>query len=58
MFLSAATGIPQTEGNFQNDAGYVSSWLAHLKDDPNLIFKVAAEASRAADFILSAGRKE
>lgn len=57
MFISAATGIPQTEENFENNAGYVASWLEHMKDDLNLIFMVVAEASRAADFILSAGRK-
>lgn len=57
MFISATTGIPQTEGNFQNDAGYVSSWLERMRDDPNLIFRAAAEASKAADFLLGAGRK-
>lgn len=58
MFISAATGIPQTEENFQNDAGYVSSWLERMTDDSNVIFKAAAEASKAADFVLNAGMKE
>ena len=58
MFISAATGIPQTEENFQNDTSYVASWLERMKDDPNVIFKAATEASKAADFILGAGRKE
>ena len=58
MFISAATGIPQTEENFQNDTSYVATWLERMKDDPNVIFKAATEASKAADFILGAGRKE
>ena len=54
MFLSAATGIPQTEENFGNDVAYVRSWLSRVKtkDKGNTIFKAAAAANKAVNFLL------
>ena len=54
MFLSAATGIPQTEENFGNDVAYVRSWLSRVKtkDKGNAIFKAAAAANKAVNFLL------
>ncbi len=34
-------------------AGYIQSWLKALRDDNKLIFKAAAHAQKASDFILS-----
>ena len=52
MFISCAARIPQSDEVFQNHASYVDSWLECIKNDPNAIFKAAADANRAADYIL------
>ncbi|MBQ6664153.1 MAG: DUF1738 domain-containing protein [Synergistaceae bacterium] len=56
MFLSAATGIPQTEQNFNNDAEYIRGWLSRVsdKDKPSAIFRAAADANKAVDYLLKA----
>ena len=38
-----------------NNAAYIKSWLGALKNDTKFIFKAAASAQRAADFILDKG---
>ena len=53
MFISCAAKIPQSEEVFQNHASYVDGWLECVKNDPNAIFKAAADANRAADYILA-----
>ena len=59
MFISCAAKIPQSEEVFQNHASYVDGWLECIKNDSNALFKAAADANRAADFILTkAGIKE
>ena len=59
MFISCAAKIPQSEEVFQNHASYVEGWLECIRNDCNAIFKAAADANRAADFILiKAGIKE
>ena len=52
MFLSAETDIPQTKEHFANHAAYVDSWISLLRSDPNALFKAAAEANKAAEFLL------
>ncbi len=52
MFLSVDTGIIMTDEHFKNHAAYISEWIKLLSGDDNAIFKAAADASRAADFIL------
>ena len=52
MFISCAAKIPQSDDVFQNHASYVDSWLECIKNDQNAIFKAAADANRAADYIL------
>ena len=52
MFIVSSAGIIQTDGEFQNHASYIESWLKHLKQDSNYIFKAAAEANKAANFLL------
>ena len=56
MFVSAETGIPQTEAHFQNHAAYVASWIKELQSDPDALFRAAADANKAAEFILKAER--
>lgn len=52
MFVACEAGIPQSEGEFQNHASYIDSWLRHLRNDKNFIFKASAEASKAASFLI------
>ena len=52
LFVVSSAGIIQTDGEFQNHASYVDSWLKHLKQDSNYIFRAAAEANKAANFLL------
>ena len=59
MFISCAAKIPQSEEVFNNHASYVDGWLECISNDSNAIFKAAADANRAADYILTkAGIKE
>ena len=43
------------ERTIDNSAAYVSEWLKRMKDDKKLIVQAAAQAQRAADFILRRG---
>lgn len=52
VFVSAETGIPQTEEHFQGQADYIQSWMKMLKEDPNVLFRAAAAANRASEEIL------
>jgi antirestriction protein ArdC len=54
-FMASALGIP-TGDDLTNVKGYIQSWLQALENDPKYIFKAAAAASKAADFILSFSR--
>jgi antirestriction protein ArdC len=49
-FLCGQVGI--VERTLDNSAAYVSSWLQRLKDDRRLVVHAAAQAQKAADFIL------
>lgn len=49
-FLCGQAGI--VERTLVNSAAYVSSWLQRLKDDRRLVVQAAAQAQKAADFIL------
>jgi antirestriction protein ArdC len=44
-----------SERMIDNSAAYVAEWLKRMKDDKKLIVHAAAQAQRAADFVL--GRK-
>jgi len=49
-FLCGHAGL--SERTIDNSAAYVKGWLARLKDDRTLIVYAAAQAQKAADFIL------
>ena len=49
-FLSGHTGI--VERTVDNSAAYIGAWLKKLKDDTRLIVQAAAQAQKAADFIM------
>ena len=57
VFTTAALNIPDSN-DLTNHAAYVGSWLKALENDPKYIFRAAASASKAADFILSFSKSQ
>jgi antirestriction protein ArdC len=55
-FLCGQVGI--VERTLDNSAAYVASWLQRLKDDRRLVVHAAAQAQKAADFILGKSHEE
>ena len=54
-FLSAHTGINHYDVT-KNSAAYLDGWLKALKADKKIIFKAAAKAQQAVDYILKVER--
>ena len=54
-FLCAQTNVPGSD-DLKNHTMYLASWLKELENDRKFIFKAAAQASKAAEFILSFSR--
>ncbi len=52
MFVSAETGIDQTQKHFDNHAAYVSSWLEVIKQNSQSLINAVKLAHQASDFIL------
>ena len=50
-FLCAEAGISPTV--IVNQAAYIQGWLAKLRGDARLVVMAAAQAQRAADYILN-----
>jgi antirestriction protein ArdC len=50
-YLCAEAGISNSV--VENQAAYVSGWLKKCRDDRKLLIRAAAQAQRAADFILN-----
>jgi antirestriction protein ArdC len=48
-------GVPATD--LTNHVAYLANWLQAMRNDPRFIFMASAQASKAADFILSFSRK-
>ena len=48
-FLCGQAGIETT---MENSAAYLQNWLEQLQNDKKLIVQAAAQAQKAADFIL------
>jgi antirestriction protein ArdC len=55
-YLCRELGVPASE-NLENHIAYVGNWLQAMKNDSRFIFVGSAQASKAADFILSFSRK-
>jgi len=55
-FLCGQAGI--AEQTLENSAAYVQNWLEALKNDKKLIVQAAAQAQKAADFILGVKHEE
>jgi antirestriction protein ArdC len=54
LFLSAELGIPFDP---KDQAGYIQSWIKVLKNDKNEVFRAAADASKACDYVLNINRE-
>ncbi|CQR44986.1 conserved hypothetical protein [Thiomonas sp. CB3] len=50
LFAAAQTGIPH---DAERHAAYVQDWAKVLKNDKNEIFRAAAEAGKAVDYVLA-----
>jgi antirestriction protein ArdC len=50
-YLCAQSGI--VESTIQNSAAYISGWLKRLRNDNKFVVQAAAQAQKAADFILN-----
>ena len=54
-FLASGIGLP-TADNLTNHAAYIKGWIKAMKNDPKFIFRAAAQASKATDFVFSFSR--
>lgn len=54
-FLATEIGLPTAE-NLGNHAAYLQGWLKGMNGDPKFIFRAAAQASKAVEFLLSFSR--
>lgn len=54
-FLAATAGI-ERDGQVENSAAYIQSWLEVFKGDRKMVVKAASEAQKAADYVL--GKRE
>ena len=52
-YLCAVAGI--SPAVVENQAAYISGWLERLRKDKRLVVVAAAQAQRAADYVLGAG---
>jgi antirestriction protein ArdC len=51
-YMAAELGLP-TSQNLENHVAYLRSWLSGMQNDARFIFKAAAQANRAVDYLLS-----
>ena len=56
-YLSSELGLPILE-TLENHAAYLKTWLENMKADSRFLFRATAQASKAADFILSFSKVE
>jgi antirestriction protein ArdC len=54
-FLCGFAGIENITLN--NSAAYIQGWLKALKDDKKLVIMAAAQAQKAADYILMVNKE-
>lgn len=55
-FVASELGLPTAE-NLDNHASYIKMWLRAMQNNPTFIFKAAAQAAKASDFVLSFSRE-
>ncbi len=54
-FLMGELGLPTTS-DLTNHAAYLKNWLTGMNGDPKFIFRAAAQASKAVEFVTSFSR--
>ncbi|MBQ4431932.1 MAG: DUF1738 domain-containing protein [Synergistaceae bacterium] len=57
MFVSAETGIDQTQQHFNNHAAYVGAWITRIRSDKNTLPEAIRLAGQAAEFLLKYERE-
>jgi len=57
LFLMGDIGIPPAERELYGAAAYLESYLSVLKENPNLLFKIASDADKASEFLFDRFRK-
>jgi antirestriction protein ArdC len=55
-YLMGEIGLPLAD-TWRNSASYLQHWLKAINQDPRFIFRATAQASRAADHVLSYSRQ-
>ena len=54
-FMVSELGLPSADA-LENHASYMANWLKSMQNDPRFIFKAAAQANKAVDFLLAFSR--
>jgi antirestriction protein ArdC len=55
VYACRELGVPASE-DLTNHTAYLANWLQAMRSDPRFIFTASAQASKAADFLLSFSR--
>ena len=55
-FIASELGLPTAE-RLDNHASYLQHWLQKMQDDPKYLLTAAAQAAKAADFVLDFSRE-
>ena len=55
-FVCGEIGLEMPEAVIKNHMAYVSSWLAHIKQDHNALFAAIKDADKIADYMVDKGR--
>ena len=55
-YLSNELGLP-SEHLLTNHAAYLQHWLEQMRENPSFIFRISAQTSKAADFIVAFHQK-
>ncbi len=55
-FIASELGLP-TAQRLENHASYLKNWLQQMNDDPKFLLTAAAQAAKAADYVLSFSRE-
>lgn len=56
-YVARELGVPASD-NLANHVAYLANWLKAMRSDPRFIFTASAQASKAADYLLSFGRSQ
>ncbi len=43
----------ETQASTENSAAYLQHWIRNIREDHSIIFKAAAQAAKATDYLMS-----